>query len=87
MNYMINDPASKEVAIAFAKWIVLNAWQYTYPDLTFDQQYERWYECWMKELDDQAHDARLVYDSVDDEDFGAYIMARRKMESVLMSGR
>jgi hypothetical protein len=44
----------------------------------------------MKELDDQAHDARLAHDSVDDEDyedFGAYIMARRKMESVLMSGR
>ena len=81
MNYMINDPASKEVAIAFAKWTILNGmWN---SDLTFDEQYE----CWMKELDDQAHDARLAYDSVDDEDFGAYIMARRKMESVLMSGR
>jgi mevalonate pyrophosphate decarboxylase len=81
MNYMINDPASKEVAIAFAKWTTINGmWQ---SDLTFDEQYE----CWMKELDDQAHDARLAHDSVDDEDFGAYIMARRKMESVLMSGR
>ena len=81
MNYMINDPASKEVAIAFAQWTILNdMWN---SDLTFDEQYE----CWMKELDDQAHDARLAHDSVDDEDFGAYIMARRKMESVLMSGR
>jgi len=81
MNYMINDPASKEVAIAFAKWTILNGmWN---SDLTFDEQYE----CWMKVLDDQAHDARLAHDSVDDEDFGAYIMARRKMESVLMSGR
>lgn len=81
MNYMINDPASKEVAIAFAKWTILNdMWN---SDLTFDEQYE----CWMKVLDDQAHDARLAHDSVDDEDFGAYIMARRKMESVLMSGR
>ena len=81
MNYMINDPASKEVAIAFAKWTTINdMWN---SDLTFDEQYE----CWMKELDDQAHDARLAHDSVDDEDFGAYIMARRKMESVLMSGR
>lgn len=81
MNYMINDPASKEVAIAFAKWTTINGmWN---SDLTFDEQYE----CWMKELDDQAHDARLAHDSVDYDDFGAYIMARRKMESVLMSGR
>jgi len=81
MNYMINDPASKEVAIAFAQWTILNdMWN---SDLTFDEQYE----CWMKALDDQAHDDRLTHDSVDDEDFGAYIMARRKMESVLMSGR
>ena len=87
MNYMINDPASKEVAIAFAKWVVLNGTWQSGPDLTFDQQYECWYGEWMKVLDDQAHDARLAHDSVDDEDFGAYIMARRKMESVLMSGR
>lgn len=59
---MINDKASKEVAIAFAKWTIINGmWQ---SDLTFDEQYE----CWMKELDDQAHDARLAYDSVEYED-------------------
>ena len=40
MNYMINDPASKEVAIAFAKWtIITRMWQ---SDLTFDEQYESW---------------------------------------------
>ena len=67
---MINDPASKQVAIAFAKWtIITRMWQ---SDLTFDEQYE----CWMKGLDDQAHDARLAYDSVGYEDFGAYIMGR-----------
>ena len=70
MNYMINDPASKQVAIAFAKWtIITGMWN---SDLTFDEQYE----CWMKVLDDQAHDARLAYDRVDYEDFGAYIMGR-----------
>ena len=70
MNYMINDPASKQVAIAFAKWtIITGMWN---SDLTFDEQYE----CWMKVMDDQAHDARLAYDSVDYEDFGAYIMKR-----------
>ena len=41
-------------------------------DLTFEEQYESW----MKELDNQAHDARLAYDSVDYDDFGAYIMGR-----------
>ena len=70
MNYMINDPASKEVAIAFAKWtIITRMWQ---SDLTFEEQYE----CWMKELDNQAHDARLAYDTTDYEDFGTYIMER-----------
>jgi len=70
MNYMINDPASKKVAIAFAKWtIITGMWN---SDLTFDEQYE----CWMKVMDDQAHDARLAYDSVDYKDFGAYIMER-----------
>jgi hypothetical protein len=40
MNYMINDPASKEVAIAFAKWtIITRMWQ---SDLTFEEQYESW---------------------------------------------
>ena len=70
MNYMINDPASKEVAIAFAKWTVITGmWN---SDLTFDEQYE----CWMKELDDQAHDAMLAYDNVGYEDFGVYITGR-----------
>jgi hypothetical protein len=50
MNYMINDKASKQVAIAFAKWTILNGmWQ---SDLTFDEQYE----CWMQELDESATD-------------------------------
>jgi len=45
---MINDPASKQVAIAFAQWTVLNGmWR---SDLTFEEQYE----CWMSELDNQA---------------------------------
>ena len=70
MNYMINDPASKEVAIAFAKWtIITGMWN---SDLTFEEQYE----CWMGVMDDQAHDDRLAYDSVGYEDFGAYIMGR-----------
>ena len=63
MNYMINDPASKEVAIAFAKWtIITRMWQ---SDLTFEEQYE----CWMKELDNQAHDARLAYDTTDMDEY------------------
>jgi len=48
MNYMINDPASKQVAIAFAQWTVLNGMYIS--DLTFEEQYE----CWMSELDEQA---------------------------------
>jgi hypothetical protein len=56
---MINNEASKQVAIEFAKWTISNGmWQ---SDLTFEEQYE----CWMKVLDDQAHDARLAYDTVD----------------------
>ena len=70
MNYMINDKASKEVAIAFAKWTIINGMYIS--DLTFEEQYESW----MKELDNQAHDARLAYDDVSYEDFGAYIMSR-----------
>jgi hypothetical protein len=34
-------------------------------DLTFEEQYE----CWMKELDDQAHDARLAYDTTDMDEY------------------
>ncbi len=40
MNYMINDPASKEVAIAFAKWTIANGMYIS--DLTFEEQYESW---------------------------------------------
>jgi len=40
MNYMINDPASKEVAIAFAKWTIINGMYIS--DLTFEEQYESW---------------------------------------------
>ena len=48
MNYMINNEASKQVAIEFAKWTVLNGmWN---SDLTFEEQYE----CWVSELDEQA---------------------------------
>lgn len=50
MNYMINDKASKEVAIAFAKWTIINGMYLS--DLTFEEQYE----CWMNQLDDQAID-------------------------------
>ena len=50
MNYMINNEASKQVAIEFAKWTILSGmWQ---SDLTFEEQYE----CWMNQLDDQAID-------------------------------
>ena len=45
MNYMINDQASKEVAIAFANWVVLaRMWE---SHLTPDEQYA----CWMDGLD------------------------------------
>jgi len=40
MNYMINDPASKQVAIAFAQWTILNGMYIS--DLTFEEQYESW---------------------------------------------
>ena len=59
MNYMINNEASKQVAIEFAKWVVLNGmWQ---SDLSFEEQYE----CWIKELDDVAYDDRVAHDSID----------------------
>jgi hypothetical protein len=48
MNYMINNEASKQVAIEFAKWTILNGmWK---SDLTFEEQYE----CWVSKLDEQA---------------------------------
>jgi hypothetical protein len=40
MNYMINDPASKEVAIAFAQWATTNSKYLS--GLTFEEQYESW---------------------------------------------
>ena len=58
MNYMINNEATKQVAIEFAKWTVLNGmWQ---SDLTFEEQYE----CWMEVVDHQATD-EVVYDTMD----------------------
>jgi hypothetical protein len=48
MNYMINDSASKQMAIEFAKWtIITRMWQ---SDLTFEEMFE----CWTNELDNQA---------------------------------
>ena len=43
MNYMINDPASKQVAIAFAKWTITNRMYLS--DLTFEEQYASWMSC------------------------------------------
>jgi hypothetical protein len=61
MNYMINDPASKEVAIAFAKWtIITRMWQ---SDLTFEEQYE----CWLSGMDS-------VYELEADDDVVARIV-------------
>ena len=69
MNYMINDPASKEVAIAFAKWtIITGMWN---SDLTFDEQYESWV-CGM----DSVYELEADDDIVGYEDFGAYVMGR-----------
>jgi hypothetical protein len=52
MNYMINDQASKQVAIEFAKWaIITDMWR---SDLTFDEMYD----CWMKELNDKADESK-----------------------------
>jgi hypothetical protein len=48
MNYMINNEASKQMAIEFAKWtIITRMWQ---SDLTFEEMFE----CWVSELDSQA---------------------------------
>ena len=58
MNYMTNNEASKQVAIEFAKWTILNGmWK---SDLTFEEQYE----CWMVVLDHQAT-SEVVDDTVD----------------------
>jgi hypothetical protein len=58
MNYMINDSASKQMAIEFAKWtIITRMWQ---SDLTFEEQFE----CWVSELDNQAADVDM--DAYDD---------------------
>lgn len=59
MNYMINNEASKQVAIEFAKWTIIKGMWMT--DLTFEEQYE----CWMRELDDVAYDDRVAHDSID----------------------
>ena len=57
MNYMINDSASKQMAIEFAKWtIITRMWQ---SDLTFKEMFE----CWVSELDKQAADVDMnAYD-------------------------
>jgi hypothetical protein len=58
MNYMINNEASKQMAIEFAKWtIITRMWQ---SDLTFEEMYE----CWVSELDKQAADVDM--DAYDD---------------------
>lgn len=58
MNYMINDQASKQMAIEFAKWtIITRMWQ---SDLTFEEMFE----CWVSELDNQAADVDM--DAYDD---------------------
>ena len=58
MNYMINNEASKQMAIEFAKWtIITRMWQ---SDLTFEEQFE----CWVSELDNQAADVDM--DAYDD---------------------
>jgi hypothetical protein len=58
MNYMINDSASKQMAIEFAKWTIMSGmWQ---SDLTFEEMYE----CWVSELDKQAADVDM--DAYDD---------------------
>jgi hypothetical protein len=58
MNYMINDIASKQMAIEFAKWtIITRMWQ---SDLTFEEMFE----CWVSELDNQAADVDM--DAYDD---------------------
>jgi hypothetical protein len=58
MNYMINDSASKQMAIEFAKWIIITRmWQ---SDLTFEEMFE----CWVSEMDNQAADVDM--DAYDD---------------------
>jgi hypothetical protein len=55
---MINNEASKQMAIEFAKWTIMSGmWQ---SDLTFEEMYE----CWVSELDKQAADVDM--DAYDD---------------------
>ena len=68
MNYMINNEASKQMAIEFAKWtIITRMWQ---SDLTFKEMFE----CWVSELDNQATSEIMnVTDDVwEDEDGNQY---------------
>ena len=58
MNYMINDSASKQMAIEFAKWTVMSGMHIS--DLTFEEQFE----CWVSEMDNQAADVDM--DAYDD---------------------
>jgi hypothetical protein len=70
MNYMINDPASKQMAIEFAKWTVMSGMHIS--DLTFEEQFE----CWVSELDNQATD-EVADDTVD---MDAYDDFERQLE-------
>jgi hypothetical protein len=55
---MINNEASKQMAIEFAKWTIMSGmWQ---SDLTFEEMFE----CWVSELDKQAADVDM--DAYDD---------------------
>jgi hypothetical protein len=55
---MINNEASKQMAIEFAKWtIITRMWQ---SDLTFEEMFE----CWVSEMDNQAADVDM--DAYDD---------------------
>jgi hypothetical protein len=65
---MINNEASKQMAIEFAKWtIITRMWQ---SDLTFKEMFE----CWVSELDNQATSEIMnVTDDVwEDEDGNQY---------------
>jgi len=54
---MINDSASKQMAIEFAKWTVMSGMHIS--DLTFEEMFE----CWVSELDNQAADVDMdMYD-------------------------
>jgi hypothetical protein len=58
---MINDQASKQVAIAFAKWTITNRMYLS--DLTIEEQYASWMSCMDSVYELEADDdvvARIV---------------------------